>query len=59
VQKLNTELRAVLAEPDIRAKLEQQGAEPAPMEQAAFAKLIRDDVNKWGDLIRAAGIQPE
>ena len=59
VQKLNTELRAVLAEPDIRAKLEQQGAEPAPMEQAAFARLIRDDVNKWGELIRAAGIQPE
>lgn len=59
VQKLNTELRAVLAEPDIRAKLAQQGAEPAPMEQAAFAQLIRDDVNKWGELIRAAGIQPE
>ena len=30
-----------------------------PMEQAAFAKLIQDDVNKWGELIRAAGIQPE
>jgi tripartite-type tricarboxylate transporter receptor subunit TctC len=59
VQKLNTELRAVLAEPDIRAKLEQQGAQPAPMEQADFARLIRDDVNKWGELIRAAGIQPE
>lgn len=59
VQKLNTELRAVLAEPDVRAKLEQQGAEPAPMEQAAFARLIRDDVDKWGELIRAAGIQPE
>ncbi len=29
------------------------------MEQPAFAKLIRDDVNKWGELIRAAGIQPE
>lgn len=59
VQKLNAELRAILAEPEIRAKLEQQGAEPAPMEQAAFARLIRDDVSKWGDLIRAAGIQPE
>ena len=59
VQKLNAELRAILAEPEIRAKLEQQGAEPAPMEPAAFARLIRDDVSKWGDLIRAAGIQPE
>jgi hypothetical protein len=29
------------------------------MEQEAFAKLIRDDVAKWGELIRAAGIQPE
>ncbi len=29
------------------------------MDQEAFAKLIRDDVAKWGELIRAAGIQPE
>ena len=59
VQKLNTELRAILGETDIRQKLEQQGANPAPMDQEAFARLIRDDVAKWGDLIRAAGIQPE
>jgi len=59
VQKLNAELRAILAESDIRQKLEQQGANPAPMDQEAFARLIRDDVARWGELIRAAGIQPE
>ena len=59
VQKLNAELRAILAESDIRQKLEQQGANPAPMDQEVFARLIRDDVARWGELIRAAGIQPE
>ena len=59
VQKLHAELRAILAESDIRQKLEQQGANPAPMDQEVFARLIRDDVARWGELIRAAGIQPE
>lgn len=59
VQRLNLEIRAILAEPEVKQKLEQQGAEPAPADPDAFGRRIRDDVAKWTEVIRAAGIQPE
>ena len=46
-------------EPEVKKKLAQQGADPAPTDTESFARLIRDDVQKWGDVIRSAGIQPE
>lgn len=59
VQRLNREVRAILAEPEVRRKLAEQGAEPAPTDTDSFARLVRDDVAKWTEVIRAAGIQPE
>ena len=44
---------------EVRQKLALQGAEPAPTDPERFAKLIRDDVAKWTEVIRAAGIRPE
>ena len=59
VEKLNQEIRAILAEPDVRQKLAQQGAEPAPTDRRELRQLIRDDIAKWTEVIRNAGIQPE
>jgi tripartite-type tricarboxylate transporter receptor subunit TctC len=59
VEKLNQEIRAILGESELRQKLAQQGAEPAPTDVASFGRLIRADVAKWADVIRSAGIQPE
>lgn len=59
VQRLNREIRAILDEPEIRQKLAQQGADPAPTDPESFARRIRDDVSKWNEVIRGAGIQPE
>lgn len=59
VQKLNQELVAILAEPEVKQKLAQQGADPAPTDPASFAKLIDTDVAKWTEVIRSAGIRPE
>ena len=59
VQKLNQELCAILEEPEVKKKLAQQGADPAPTDPERFAKLIRDDVAKWTEVIRSAGIRPE
>jgi tripartite-type tricarboxylate transporter receptor subunit TctC len=59
VHKLNQELCAILGEPEVKKKLAQQGADPAPIDTGSFAKLIQEDVKKWGDLIRSAGIRPE
>jgi tripartite-type tricarboxylate transporter receptor subunit TctC len=59
VEKLNQEVRAILAEPEIQKKLAEQGADPAPLDVAAVNKLMKDDIAKWTEVIRNAGIQPE
>ena len=60
VARLNSEIRAVLAEPEIASKMRSLGYEPsgtdAPVEVAA---LIARETKKWGDLIRSAGIKAE
>jgi tripartite-type tricarboxylate transporter receptor subunit TctC len=59
VQRLNREICAILDEPEIKQKLAQQGANPAPTDPESFGRLIRDDVAKWTEVIRSAGIQPD
>ena len=59
VERLSGELRAILAEPEMRARLAEQGADPAPTTPDTFAQRIRDDLAKWAGVVRAAGIQPD
>ena len=59
VDKLNGEINAALADPTLKARLFDVGAEPTPMTPAEFGKLIADDTEKWGKVIRAAGIKVE
>jgi tripartite-type tricarboxylate transporter receptor subunit TctC len=59
VERLNREVNAALADPAIKARLEAHGAEPLPGSPADFAKLIADETERWGRVIRAAGIKTE
>ncbi len=59
VTRLNREIVAILAEPEVLRQLAQQGADPAPSDPESFARRIREDIAKWADVIRNAGIQPE
>jgi tripartite-type tricarboxylate transporter receptor subunit TctC len=43
--------------PAVRAKLLQLGATPIGSSSEVFAKLIRDDYDKWGPIIKSAGIK--
>jgi tripartite-type tricarboxylate transporter receptor subunit TctC len=54
---LNKEITAVLALPDVKAKLDTQTLETTPGSSEAFGKFIQDDTDKWGRLIKAAGIK--
>jgi tripartite-type tricarboxylate transporter receptor subunit TctC len=58
VDKLNREINAILADPAIKAKLANLGAEPMPMTPAEFAKFIGEEVDKWSKVVRFAGIKP-
>jgi tripartite-type tricarboxylate transporter receptor subunit TctC len=57
VDKLNGEINAGLADAKLSARLIDVGAEPTPMTPAEFGKLIVADTEKWGKVIRAAGVR--
>ena len=59
IGKLNMEINAALADPKIRARLADLGGTPIPMTPANFGKLIVDETEKWGKVVRFAGIRPE
>ncbi len=58
VDKLNDEINAVLADPAMKAKFANLGAEPMPMTPAEFGKFIVEQVDKWGKVVKFAGIKP-
>jgi tripartite-type tricarboxylate transporter receptor subunit TctC len=59
VAKLNNELNAGLANPKIKARLADLGSAPLSMTPSEFGKLIADETEKWGKVIRAANIKAE
>ena len=58
VDKLNKEINAALADPKMKARLADLGGTPLPGSSADFAKLIAEETEKWGKVIRAANIKP-
>jgi tripartite-type tricarboxylate transporter receptor subunit TctC len=59
VEKLSKEITAVVADPDFDARLAALGNFPMSMAPADFGKLIVAETEKWGKVIRAAGIKVE
>ena len=60
VERLNAEIRAIAAEPEMRARFEQEGAEPeTAMNPEQFATLVRDDIETWRRIAAERGITAE
>jgi tripartite-type tricarboxylate transporter receptor subunit TctC len=59
VGRLNREINAAIADPAMKARLAALGGEPLPGSSAEFGRLIADETEKWGKVVRAAGIKPE
>ena len=59
IDKLNNEINAVTADPLLKARLAGLGIDPMSMTSAAFRKLIADETEKWGNVIRALNIKAE
>ncbi|HYC47440.1 MAG TPA: tripartite tricarboxylate transporter substrate binding protein [Burkholderiales bacterium] len=58
VAKLHQEITRILAMPDVRERLLVAGIEPAPqMTPEQFADYLRNEVVKWGKVVKAANIQ--
>jgi tripartite-type tricarboxylate transporter receptor subunit TctC len=59
INRLNKEINAVLANPTIRARFANLGAEPMPMTSDEFGKFIADEIDKWAKVIKFANIKVE
>ena len=59
VKRLNTEIVAVLALPEIRERLLSQGVEARPTTPEEFARLIASDIARWAVVVKRAGLRAE
>jgi len=59
IEKLNREINAALADPNLKARFAELGSAPMPMPSAEFGKYIAAEVEKWGKVVRAANIKVE
>lgn len=59
VQRLNKEIASIINTPDMKARLSNDGSEVVASSSEAFASHIRRELDKWGTVIRNAGIKAE
>jgi tripartite-type tricarboxylate transporter receptor subunit TctC len=59
IDKLNKEINAGLADPRLRARLADLGGTVLAGSPADFGKLIADEIEKWANVIKSAGIKAE
>jgi tripartite-type tricarboxylate transporter receptor subunit TctC len=59
VAQLNAEVKKSLASPDVRGKLDQQGLTVVGGTSAELKAYMKQEVPKWGKLLRDANIKPE
>jgi len=55
VDRLNAEIRKAMADPAVVANLSAQTLDPMPMSPEEFAKLLKSDYDKLGDVVRISG----
>ena len=59
VSAVNTELNKALTSPELRKKLEDQGLEMRTSTPEQFGQLIRNDIDKWGRVVKASGARAD
>ncbi len=59
VNKLNTEINAVLAKPAMKARLADLGATAFTSSPGAFGKYIVDETDKWAKVVKLSGVTPD
>jgi len=59
VDKLNMEINAGLADSKLRARLADVGGTVIPGSPAAFGRLITEEIEKWGKVVKFSGAKPE
>ncbi|MFO1087715.1 MAG: tripartite tricarboxylate transporter substrate binding protein [Reyranellaceae bacterium] len=58
-ERLRDDVVAVLAEPEVKAKIRDLASEPGGEPPAEFAKRVSRELQTWNEIAKAAGIEPE
>lgn len=59
VQRIYSETAKILARPEVQKQYRESGNDPTATPPAEFAAFVKRDTEKWGGVIRDAGIRPE
>jgi tripartite-type tricarboxylate transporter receptor subunit TctC len=59
VSMLGNAMVRAARDPDLRQKLLEQGAEPVGSTPEEFAKLLREEVARWAEVVRVSGAKAE
>jgi tripartite-type tricarboxylate transporter receptor subunit TctC len=59
VQRLNAEIGKALADPDVRAKMREQGAIPGSGTPEQVGSFVRSEYERYQEIVRTAGIKAE
>jgi tripartite-type tricarboxylate transporter receptor subunit TctC len=59
IEKLNREINAGVADPTMRARITDLGNTPLALSPAEYGKLLAEETEKWGKVVKFAGIKTE
>ena len=59
IRKLNTEINAALADPKIMARLADMGGTVLPGSSEDFGRVVAEDTEKWGKVVKSTGAKPD
>ncbi len=59
VMKLNAEIRRIMQTPELRTRLDAEGAIPAAGSPEEFAAFIAAEIARWGAVLKRAGIEAQ
>lgn len=59
IDRLSVEVRAVLADPDISAKLREMGTYPVGNSRQDFSAFVIAETQRWADIVKTSGIKPQ
>ena len=58
-RRLSEAARAAVQSPEVRRRIEHEGATPVGNSPEAFAKFVESEIHRWGAVVRYAGAKPE
>jgi tripartite-type tricarboxylate transporter receptor subunit TctC len=59
IDAVNKAMNAVLADPKAQARFAELGASLLPGSPADFGKLLADETEKWGKVVKFSGAKPD